>query len=196
MNDFHMHTCIRFIPYESKHKYYMYMKKGKKYSTYPGINVVNNKTEVVLDLDYEHETKRNKTKIKTQTKMERLRAIRHELAHVVGLFHEHQRPDRDNFIETIQESCSCTLLINNSDWNCNTLSKISYFSMNKNIRNPIVTIVDTNISEWFNHVVDQESITFYPDCFIQKDSQPMPIVFKYELSNYDIQKIKKLYNCK
>ncbi|OTF80307.1 hypothetical protein BLA29_008747, partial [Euroglyphus maynei] len=158
MDKFHSMTCIRFIPYNnSTDTYYTLIKKGEKFSTLPGINTESNVTTVTLDLDKEYGYKT------------RFRAITHELAHVVGLFHEHQRPDRDNFIETIQKNCLCTLLINNSDWNCKPYKKIIYYNFDKNVPHLMATINEKNIPEWFNHHFDQKSITYYPDCFTKKD---------------------------
>ncbi|XP_046914759.2 astacin-like metalloprotease toxin 3 [Dermatophagoides farinae] len=190
MNNFHQYTCIRFIPYESKYHhhhhhhiyYYTNIIKGKKFSTKPGVDKENYVTTVTLNLDEENGYR------------QRLRAITHELAHVVGLFHEHQRPDRDHYIKSIQETCSCTFLVNNKDWNCNPYKNVQYY--NDYQQQWITTIDDKNTSKWFDDYFDMKSITYYPDCFIKIDSIRDEPIFYYELSLYDIKKIKKLYNCK
>lgn len=132
------------------------------------------------------------------------RVPRHELGHLIGLEHEHQRPDRDKYIVVPKTNDSInfgiyrdieTATFYKLEWRC-SLVKICFVK----IKIWYPTIVRYGIDIDHTRMVgdfDFDSIMLYPDLTIK---QPYDLLLHYdetqfntELSPLDIEAVKKLY---
>ncbi|XP_069479386.1 embryonic protein UVS.2-like isoform X1 [Ambystoma mexicanum] len=104
--------------------------------------------------------------------------IEHELMHNLGLYHEHSRKDRDNYIDIRWRYINRGDQPNfNKEMNANTLDlAYDYGSVMHYGRNAL-----TN--------------TAGQDTIIPKPDPNVPIGQRFGMSNLDIAKINKLYNC-
>ncbi|CAG8459623.1 6954_t:CDS:1 [Funneliformis mosseae] len=129
----------------------------------------------------------------------------HELGHVIGLVHEHQRQDRDNYIEVHRE-----FIDSNNEWNINNVintTEIEYETeydvhsfmhywdtagvsdkvKNKELAKRIATGIATiGISEMKDHVEGRS--------MVYKRDRRMHIVTSEFLSPLDIYCINNVYN--
>lgn len=109
--------------------------------------------------------------------------IIHELGHAVGFFHEHQRSDRDHYIDIFKQNIAPNL-----DDQFNKLSPT---------QNRLLVGFDFNSVMLYGPLTfsrDGKSITMAPNK--QHQNETMLEVFqKYGLSKLNIQGIQKLYLC-
>jgi hypothetical protein len=83
MHQFHIHTCIRFVPHRNHMQHYIKINKtgGGCYSTVGRDTTTSNGQVVSLDSGCVY------TDI-----------VQHELMHAVGFWHEQSRYDRDDYV--------------------------------------------------------------------------------------------------
>lgn len=102
-------------------------------------------------------------------------SIVHELGHAIGFYHEHERPDRDDYIEIIQKN------VERSIW-MRQYEKVSSKE------------IDT-----FGEPYDFDSIMHYDPYFVKPKKGKNGIVpklgYNIRLSDADIRKANKLYKC-
>ncbi|XP_041355650.1 zinc metalloproteinase dpy-31-like [Gigantopelta aegis] len=79
MKDWETVSCVRFFKKNNLHKYWIQFVKSDKCEAYYGSIKVPNQ------------------KVYLQSSCFDKRAVAHALGHVLGMIHEHNRPDRDNF---------------------------------------------------------------------------------------------------
>lgn len=89
MTEWEKKTCIRFIPKTTSHKDYVEItpSDGSSYYCYSHVGRVG-----------------GRQRMKMYGECIRQAAMVHELGHVIGFNHEHQRPDRDDFINVLIEN--------------------------------------------------------------------------------------------
>ena len=110
MDEYHKKTCIRFVPKATKDKDYIELtpKDGKNSYCYSYVGRQGG-----------HQY------IKMYGECIRAAAMIHELGHVVGFAHEHQRPDRDDHIKVLVENIQESIHINHKVPSSNLL--INYY---------------------------------------------------------------------
>ncbi|XP_057379766.1 zinc metalloproteinase nas-8-like [Daphnia carinata] len=79
---YHTHTCIRFVPRTVEDNYVRISKTGQ--GCWSDVGMVGGRQKVSLD---DH-----------CVLFSRPGLVMHELMHVLGFYHEHQRPDRDKYV--------------------------------------------------------------------------------------------------
>ncbi|XP_031632721.1 zinc metalloproteinase nas-4 [Contarinia nasturtii] len=107
-------------------------------------------------------------------------AIQHELLHVLGLWHEQSRPDRDEYVDIIWDN------------------------IEPNHRHNFAK-KDNDLVETFNLPYDYDSLMHYPKNAFAKRGTNYTIVAKHNTSRklgqinspseYDVEKIRRMYNC-
>jgi len=89
INHWHKKTCIKFIPHTGQKYYIKFMLHPYSCQAWTGMQMDEAEIE-----GYD-----GQLVLLTEDCVEQRGTILHELGHVIGFFHEHNRPDRDNFIE-------------------------------------------------------------------------------------------------
>lgn len=166
MDLFLANTCLRFVrlnPNDTSIHYAEIIPDNSSSNSSMGMNAKEvNKVNIII----------NKSRI------HRLRTITHELAHLAGLYHEHQRPDyiefKDNLIEI-----PCQTDWKPFDYIEYKIDQQTRIKLNKN-----------NIKYYFNNEFDYNSITNYNGCFYRMKNH-----LHFRLSSIDIKKINTLYDC-
>jgi hypothetical protein len=106
-------------------------------------------------------------------------AIQHELLHVLGMFHEHSRPDRDEYIEIVWENIEPHYEIN--------------------FRKGNEEFMDT-----FGLPYDYESLMHYPRNAFSKNGNytivarddPFRRLGQFKAPTFfDLEKVRRMYNC-
>lgn len=108
-------------------------------------------------------------------------AVKHEMFHVLGLFHEHSRPDRDDYIEILWDN----------------IDPVYYPNFYK---------TDYIFSSAFGLPYDYDSLMHYPSNAFAKKGKNVTIVSKdgrnqilgqlEEPTYFDYEKIRRMYKCK
>ncbi|VDP13043.1 unnamed protein product [Soboliphyme baturini] len=104
--------------------------------------------------------------------------IQHELMHVLGFFHEHSRMDRDDYVKIEERNIA--------------------MGMRKNFEK-----YSKNILHTLGMPYDYQSIMHYHALAFSKNGKPTVIALqgstkigqRYNLSEIDVAKVNKLYNC-
>ncbi len=110
MDEYHQKTCIRFVPKTAKDKDYIELTPNDGKNSYC----------------YSHVGRQGGHQyIKMYGECIRAAAMIHELGHVVGFAHEHQRPDRDDHIQVFLENIQESMYINHKVSSSNLL--INYY---------------------------------------------------------------------
>ncbi|CAJ0601396.1 unnamed protein product [Cylicocyclus nassatus] len=93
MDAFHKHTCIRFPPRTPSNMYYLSISKNYDRGCWSDLGRVTTDDARTSD-------GRFKTKTTFKSDCLKRQAVLHELMHIIGFYHEHQREDRDPRITT------------------------------------------------------------------------------------------------
>uniref|UniRef100_A0A8C8RMM0 Metalloendopeptidase n=1 Tax=Pelusios castaneus TaxID=367368 RepID=A0A8C8RMM0_9SAUR len=104
--------------------------------------------------------------------------IQHELNHALGFLHEHARSDRDNYVKIMWEYISSANRVN---------FKKSDNSNNLDLQYDYSSVMHYGINT-FSNTPGKATIVPIPDASV-------PVGQRYGLSNLDVAKINKLYNC-
>lgn len=168
MDLFHANTCLRFVRLNTNDTItdnYAEIVPSNESNSLMGMNVIGvNRVEI-----------RNNS-----NRIHQLRTITHELAHLVGLYHEHQRPDFMEFKNDLKP-ISCNAKSEQKPF------ELIHYKYQKQIQ---IQLDRQNIKYYFNKDFDLNSITNYYRCF---DSTKYRLRFR--LSKIDIKKINTLYHC-
>ncbi|KAG8186675.1 hypothetical protein JTE90_014751 [Oedothorax gibbosus] len=163
MEHFHQKTCIKFIPKTEYDWDYIHIFKGKGCYSYVG-------------------KRRGGQSLSLGDGCYFIGSILHELAHAVGLFHEHQRSDRDNYI---------TIFKDNID---------KGHENNFELISPNAELIYTSY--------DYDSIMHYGDYAFSKQPKVLktmeakngrPLLEPFDrpgFTNSDIEQLRKLYYCR
>lgn len=159
MSHFEEKTCVRFVEKdEDEHDYVEFVDNDE--GCYFGTRRTSAREVMVVNLSKE---------------CYRLDAILHELGHVLGLEHEHQRPDRDEHIA-----------INAANVNANLQSSLNKFLANQVI---VASPYDFHSIMHYNALKNGKGESTILSRLGLEHSQ------RTSLSNYDIRAINQLYMC-
>lgn len=104
-------------------------------------------------------------------------AVLHELGHTIGLIHEQQRFDRDDYVEIVWDN-----ILDGQEGNFEKTSKLDF---------PVVGQYD------YNSIMQYDSYAFSktgePTILKKDGSEPDSLVYVRELSPMDIEKVNTLY---
>ncbi|XP_019616427.1 PREDICTED: apolipoprotein(a)-like isoform X2 [Branchiostoma belcheri] len=175
MAKWHEHSCVRFKPYSRKMA--SYLGHHDHIIFYKGIGCLSDVGRL-LERDQQVVSINDACLFATSNPVG---VIMHELGHVLGLYHEHSRPDRDEFVD---------ILVNNvrpgEEYN---FQKMSSSDINLyNIPYDYMSIMHYYNSEWTVRADLQTIVT--------KDTKyQYSIGHKHALSFYDIKTVNLLYGC-
>lgn len=159
-------TCVRFVPHTTEADYIHITPndgQGSGVSTYC----------------YSHVGRMGRMQyVKMYGECVRLTAMIHELGHAIGFEHEHNRPDRDSYINVL--------------WN--NIDSVYYYTFNQ---------VSSAEYDTLGLPYDYYSIMHYPDySFARSGYKSFTLKYPGNLSNEnqrlsptDVQKINKYYGC-
>ncbi|XP_078614540.1 uncharacterized protein LOC144883780 isoform X2 [Branchiostoma floridae x Branchiostoma japonicum] len=175
MEKWHQHSCARFKPYSRKLA--SYLGHHDHIIFYKGIGCLSDVGRL-LERDQQVVSINDACLFATSNPVG---VILHELGHVLGLYHEHSRPDRDEFVD---------ILVNNirpgEEYN---FQKMSSSDINLyNIPYDYMSIMHYYNTEWTVRADLQTIVT--------KDTKYQYFIgHKQALSFYDIKTVNLLYGC-
>jgi len=161
ISEYHRQTCIRFAPKEHYDRDYLYI--GKIDGCFSDVGRANGRQELSLDdgcLQYD--------------------TIIHELMHSIGFYHEHERWDRDQFIQILWPN----------------IDKEAYDQFGR---------VDLTESSYYGQLYDYHSIMHYDSLAFSKNGKETLVARQpsmthvigsaLDFSPIDLIKIRQMYFC-
>ncbi|KAK0414737.1 hypothetical protein QR680_011593 [Steinernema hermaphroditum] len=161
VKQYHDKTCIRFVPRQSGEADYLFI--GKVDGCFSEVGRTNGVQVLSLDngcMEYA--------------------TIIHEMMHVVGFYHEHERWDRDNYIDIIWQNIDRAAL---DQFGKVDLSKTSYYGQPYD----------------YKSILHYDSLAFskngFPTMLPKKPGLASTIGNAKDFSEIDLAKINRMYNC-
>ncbi|TKR76399.1 hypothetical protein L596_017540 [Steinernema carpocapsae] len=161
VKQYHDKTCIRFVPRQSGEGDYLFI--GKVDGCFSEVGRTNGVQVLSLDngcMEYA--------------------TIIHEMMHVVGFYHEHERWDRDNYIDIIWQNIDRAAL---DQFGKVDLSKTSYYGQPYD----------------YKSILHYDSLAFskngFPTMLPKKPGLASTIGNAKDFSDVDLAKINRMYNC-
>ncbi|KAK9502787.1 hypothetical protein O3M35_011493 [Rhynocoris fuscipes] len=162
-------TCIKFRPYKKTDREQM-------------VVFITGQKGCRATVGYKQSRKRHNLNLHPSGCLGRVGTIMHEMLHVLGLKHEHARPDRDNYVKVIWD--------NIKDGHKNNFEKASSKEY-------------TTYGVPYNY----ESIMHYPATSFSKNGEPTILPLdksvnikllgqREKITKHDVKKINLMYNCK
>ena len=161
----HRETCVTFVP--------------KKNETVEHIKFLKSPNECGSNIGYRQKQAESLDVIFDKVCLKMLGAIQHELLHVLGLFHEHSRPDRDQYVDILWDNIDPAFELN--------------FKKGTD-----------EYMETFGLPYDYKSLMHYPKnafsnngnyTIISKEDPKMDLG-QYDCPTFfDLEKIRRMYNC-
>ena len=163
MDNYHQNTCIRFVERTDQ---YDYIHISKENGCYSFVGRTGGKQLVSLG-----------------NGCHSIGTIVHELGHAVGFYHEHQRSDRDEYIDIFPENIAPHLE--------------DQFQKLGAEQNKLLVEFDFNSVMLYGPLTfskDSKSITMAPNQN-HRDQVMREVYQKYGLSKSDVTAVQKLYEC-